>query len=233
MSKSTDFKLNKKGTIILLTLFGIYLIFSAYEHIVHWLNGSQETTVSLEDILPTIENGSTVSFNGNFSDINADAYIEVDDIFLGNITETGLFDTTFSFTANNEELLYIEQGGETAQEGSATLSYASFETDGTHTGYCEMFLGPIHDGTEEYATFFFDGNKQQLPFFVYTDEGLYDDYTLLSNSGEVLYSIDCTIEHASRIYDISLTKESDTIVPAQYLLLLFCHLQNEIKRDFF
>ncbi len=235
MSETKRTKFNKFSVIIIGVVFLVLSIGAFKDQVLFWINKSEESTIPIAEISSTIEQGDIISFSGDFNNVNVDAFVNVDDVLVGNILETGLFNTTFTFSSNDNDILYLKSNGETVKEDAGGIPYTAYDMNDSTLGYSEEMLDVIYDGSRKYVTFFYDNNKEIMPYYILPTEGegLLDDntYSLVSDAGEVLFDIGYSLDYSNGLYTIYFVRKNDFHMPIQDIIMMFCTVQKEIRRN--
>ncbi len=189
-----------------------------YEQIQYWIDGNTEIEIPIEDVMATIENAEVITFNGDYHDITADIHIEADGTFVGTMHEAGLINSTFTYRANDTDLMYIEGTSDRFLENSAGYTFKAYNMDETLLGYSEENLDIIYDDIKEYGVFFFEESLEYEPYILMHEQG-----QIISNEGEVLYTITCDYDRANGIYEIRFTSNTEVKIPYYDILMAYYH----------
>ncbi len=225
-------KFNKIVMVPIVLIILVFLFISLSGQIAHWLNLSQKSNIPTSAILSTIESANTITVTGDLDNVNFNGFIEADAEFVGNLEKEGLWNTTYTFSSNGTELVTMPVGDPAVTEGATTMSYTALDANGNIMGYSENFLAPIHGGEETHAYFFFDENKNQMPYFhLKTLNVLVNDYEFLNFDGETVISIDYEVDYTNNVYEMYFTRHTDDIIPAQDILMLICEVEQELATE--
>ncbi len=224
---------NKKVVIPIVIALLIGSAFGLYRQIEHWIARDAEVEIPVEDVLPTLENASSISFNGDFNNVNANIYVEADGVFVGTIKEEGFVSTTFTYTANDTDLMYIESGGEAVFEETIGMPLAAYNMEGAVLGYAEEMLGTLPDGTGEYATFFFDENAEYKSYMIVNNVEILPIFTkdVINENSETVLSLSYEVDFANGVFEMVATPTTVGEIPVHDILMAFCEVYSMANSD--
>lgn len=176
------------------------------------------------------ENQSLLTTKYYSRDVEQNVDILVDDVKIGALLETGIFNNTWQFSLEDgtfREYMfsdYVDLGVDNSETAS---NYQIKDKDGVITGYVQETLIPFDDG-KHYEYLFYDKDMQMQDYYFDHDTRAFYDW-----DGNLL--VECTHESTfevsffkGTVWKLYMVFDKDTC-PVPYEYMLFAYIREEYE----